>query len=83
MKKIDGLPKEEQIKKLKQDNKIRLIIMCIFLPIIIGLSMYLIILEEPLELGIKLLLWAPLSLLFGYLPVKENNKKIKELESKL
>ena len=83
MKNIDGLPIDEQIKKLKKDNNIRLIIMCVFLPIIIGLSIYLIILKEPLELGIGFLLGIPLSLYLGYiLPVKENNKKIKEIESK-
>ncbi len=80
MKKIDGLPKDEQIKKLKRDNRIRLIITCIYFPIIIALSIYLIALKEPLELGVGFLLGTPLSLFLGYiLPVKENNQKIKEL----
>ena len=66
---------------MKLDNKIRLLMMCFFLPIIIGLGIYLIILKEPTELGIGFLLCVPVSLLLGYiLPVKNNNKKIKELE---
>lgn len=43
MKMADNLTKEETIKKLKLDNKIRLLMMCIFLPIIIGLGIWLII----------------------------------------
>ena len=79
--KIDGLPKDQQIKKLKTDSKIRLIVNCILLPIIIGLSIYLIISTEQVQLGINFLLATPLSFYFGYiLPVKCNNKKIKELE---
>ena len=81
MKIADNLTKEEKIKKMKLDNKIRLLMMCFFLPIIIGLGIYLIVLKEPTELGIGFLLCVPVSLLLGYiLPVKNNNKKIKELE---
>lgn len=81
MKIADNLTKEEKIKKMKLDNKIRLLMMCIFLPIIIGLGIYLIFLKEPAELGIGFLLCVPVSLLLGYiLPVRNNNKKIKELE---
>lgn len=66
---------------MKLDNKIRLLMMCFFLPIIIGLDIYLIVLKEPTELGIGFLLCVPVSLLLGYiLPVRDNNKKIKELE---
>lgn len=68
---------------MKLDNKIRLLMMCFFLPIIIGLGIYLIVLKEPTELGIGFLLCVPVSLLLGYiLPVRNNNKKIKELEQK-
>lgn len=81
MKIADNLTKEEKIKKMKLDNKIRLLMMCFFLPIIIGLGIYLIVLKEPRELGIGFLLCAPVSLLLGYiLPVRDNNEKIKELE---
>ena len=81
MKISDNLTKEEKIKKMKLDNKIRLLMMCFFLPIIIGLGIYLIVLKEPRELGIGFLLCVPVSLLLGYiLPVRDNNKKIKELE---
>jgi len=77
----DNMSKDEKIKKLKFDNKIRLLLMCIFLPIIIGVGIYLIVLKEPAELGIGFLLCAPVSLLLGYiLPVKNNNLKIKYLE---
>jgi len=66
---------------MKLDNKIRLLMMYFFLPIIIGLGIYLIVLKEPTELGIGFLLCVPVSLLLGYiLPVRDNNKKIKELE---
>ena len=66
---------------MKLDNKIRLLMMCFFLPIIIGLGIYLIVLKESTELGIGFLLCVPVSLLLGYiLPVRDNNKKIKELE---
>lgn len=81
MKIADNLTKEEKIKKLRLDSKIRLIMMCFLLPIIIGLGIYLIVLKEPAELGIGFLLCVPVSLLLGYiLPVRSNNKKIKELE---
>ena len=84
MKIADNLTKEEKIKRMKLDNKIRLLLVCFFLPIIIGLGIYLIVLKEPTELGIGFLLCVPVSLLLGYiLPVRDNNKKIKELESKL
>lgn len=83
MKIADNLTKEEKIKKFKLDNKIRLLMMCIFFPIIIGLGIWLIILKEPAELGIGFLLCVPVSSLLGYiLPVRDNNKKIKELERK-
>ena len=81
MKIADNLTKEEKIKRMKLDNKIRLLLVCFFLPIIIGLGIYLIVLKEPAELGIGFLLCVPVSLLLGYiLPVRSNNKKIKELE---
>ena len=81
MKIADNLTKEEKIKKLRLDSKIRLIMMCFLLPIIIGLGIYLIVLKEPAELGIGFLLCVPVSLLLGYiLPLRSNNKKIKELE---
>lgn len=80
---MKGLPIDEQIKRLKKDNKIRLIIICIYLPIVIGLSIYLMISKELLKLGIGFLISTPISFLFGYiLPVERNDKKIKELESR-
>lgn len=81
MKLEENLTAEEKLKKLKLDNKIRFVMMCFFLPAIIGLGVFLIILKEPMELGIGFLLCVPFSLILGYiLPVRYNNKKIKELE---
>lgn len=81
MKKFENLSKEDKIKKLKLDNKIRFLLMCLFIPIIIGLGIYLIILKEPAKLGIGFLLSAPISLLMGYiLPVKDAKENIKKLE---
>ena len=65
MKLEENLTTEEKLKNLKLDNKIRFIMMCFFLPAIIGLGVYLIILKEPMELGIDLLLCVPFSLLLG------------------
>ena len=81
MKKIDNLSKEAQIKKLKKDSKIRLIIMCIHVPVMISLSIYLIMLKEPAELGLGFLLSIPLSIFLGYvLPVRDNKQKILKIE---
>ena len=41
MKIADNLTKEEKIKKFKLDNKIRLLMMCIFIPIIMNINRYL------------------------------------------
>ena len=77
---IDGLPKDEQIKKYKADTKRRLITTCICLPIFLGLSLCMFVFNE-VEFGLIFLESIPLSFFFGYiLPVKYNNKKIKELE---
>ena len=81
MKIADNLQVEEKIKKLKIDNKVRFIMVCIIVPIIIGFGVYLIVLKEPQELGFGFLLSAPFSYVLGYImPVKINNKKIQELE---
>ena len=84
MKIPDNLSKEEKIKKLKLDNIISLIVTCIGLLITIGLGIFLIILKEPFELGLGFLITSPVSFLLGYvLPVRDNNKKIRELECQL
>lgn len=81
MKKFENLSKEDKIKKLKLDNKVRFLLICLFLPIIIGLGIYLIIIKEPAKLGIGFLLSAPISLLMGYIiPVKDAKENIKKLE---
>ena len=59
---------------MKLENKIRLLMMCIFLPIIIGLGVWLIVLKEH-RVGIGFLLCVPVSLLLGYiLPVRDNKQ---------
>ena len=74
----------EQIYKLKKDSKIRCILICIYLPLMIGLSIYLITLKKPAELGIGFLYSTPFSICFGYiLPARANHKKINELMKKL
>ena len=77
---IEGLPKDEQIKKYKADTKRRLITVCICLPIFLGLSIGMFVFNE-IDFGLIFLESVPLGFFFGYiLPVKHNNKKIKELE---
>ena len=53
----------------------------VFSILLISLSVYLIILKEPIKLGIGFLICLPISITFGaVLPIKDNNKKINELE---
>jgi 5-bromo-4-chloroindolyl phosphate hydrolysis protein len=84
MKDINQLPENIQIEKLNKENKVLLIFAICFSILLIALSVYLIILEEPRELGFGFLICLPISILFGaVLPIKENKEKIKRLESAL
>lgn len=83
MKKLDNSPSETQIKKMRKDNLTLLILAIFFSILYVAFSVYLIILEEPRELGFGLLMCWPISIIFGaILPIKENVKRIKDLESK-
>ena len=77
----NDLSKQTQITKLKKNNLSLIIFSVIFSIFLISLSVCLIILKEPIELGIGFLICLPISITFGaVLPIKDNNKKIKELE---
>lgn len=81
MEKKNDLSKQTQITKLKKNNLFLIIFSVVFSILLISLSVYLIILKEPIELGIGFLICLPISITFGaVLPIKDNNKKINELE---
>ena len=81
MEKKNDLSKQTQINKLKKNNLFLIIFSVVFSILLIGLSVYLIILKEPIELGIGFLICLPISITFGaVLPIKDNNEKINELE---
>ena len=79
--KYDGLPAKEQLTKYKKANKILLVsaIACTVIIVAISVMFFLYNLDKSLAIGFLLML--PFSWWIGYyLPKKENNKKIKELE---
>ena len=81
MEKKNDWSKQTQITKLKKNNLFLIIVSLVFSILLISLSVYLIILKEPIELGIGFLICLPISITFGaVLPIKDNNKKINELE---
>ena len=81
MEKKNDWSKQTQITKLKKNNLFLIIFSVVFSILLISLSFYLIILKEPIELGIGFLICLPISITFGaVLPIKDNNKKINELE---
>lgn len=81
MEKKNDLSKQTQITKLKKNNLFLIIFSVVFSILLISLSVYLIILKEPIELGIGFLICLPISITFGaVLSIKDNNKKINELE---
>ena len=81
MEKKNDLSKQTQITKLKNNNLFLIIFSVVFSIFLISLSVCLIILKEPIELGIGFLTCLPVSITFGaVLPIKDNNKKINELE---
>ena len=81
MEKKNDLSKQTQISKLKKNNLFLIIFSVVFSIFLISLSVCLIILKEPIDLGVGFLICLPISITFGaVLPIKDNNKKIKELE---
>ena len=82
--KYSGLPVEEQIKKLKKENKTLLVSAIICTIVVVIISIIFFIFELDLTVAIGILFMLPFSWWIGYfIPKDENNKKIKELESKL
>ena len=80
-KKYDSLPKNEQIKKLKQENITLIIIGSIINIGTLILSIYLLTQTDQIDLGIGFLLCIPMSVgIGGVLPINENIKKIRELK---
>lgn len=80
-KKYDSLPKNEQIKKLKQENITLIIIGSIINIGTLILSIYLLTQTDQIDLGIGFLLCIPMSVgIGGVFPINENIKKIRELK---
>ena len=81
MKKGEKIPKEVIIKYIKKDSKIRLFVAFIYMPLIIGIGIFLIMFKETIGQGIITIITSPIALCFGYIiPIKDNNKRIEELE---
>ncbi len=79
--KYSGLTIEEQLKKYKNKNKILLISSIICTIIIVTISIIFFVFELDKVIAIVALTLLPFSWLIGYfIPKKENDKKIKELE---
>ena len=79
--KYDGLPTKEQLTKYRKANKILLVSAITCTVIIVAISVMFFVYNLDKSLAIGFLLMLPFSWWIGYyLPKKENNKKIKELE---
>ena len=82
--KYSGLSCEEQLTKYKKDNRILLIsaIICTIVVVAISILFFVYDLDKVVSIGFLALL--PFSWWIGYyVPKKENDKKIKELQLKL
>jgi uncharacterized membrane protein len=81
--KYSRLSSEEKIKKYKKENKTLLTCGIICSIIIIFISILFFILELDKVISIAFIMLLPFSWWIGYyIPKKENDKKIKELEKK-
>jgi len=81
--KYSRLSSKEKIKKYKKENKTLLIcgIICSIIIIFISILFFILELDKVISIGFIMLL--PFSWWIGYyIPKKENDKKIKELERK-
>ena len=79
--KYSGLSTEEQLKRYKKENKTLLVcaIICSIVIVVISILFFVYELYNTISVGFLLLL--PFSWWIGYyIPKKENDKKIKELE---
>lgn len=82
--KEDSMINERMIIKLQKENKILIVIGIIYTVILLSLSVYLIILEQQMELGIGLLISLPISIVAGaVLPIKANIKKNKNIKRRI
>ena len=79
--KYSGLSTEEQLKRYKKENKTLLVsdIICSIVIVVISILFFVYELDNTISVGLLVLL--PFSWWIGYyIPKKENDKKIKELE---
>ena len=79
--KYSGLSPEEQLKRYKKENKTLLVsgIICSIVIVVISILFFVYELDNTMSVGFLVLL--PFSWWLGYyIPKKENDKKIKELE---
>ena len=79
--KYSGLSTEEQLKRYKKENKTLLVsaIICSIVIVVISILFFVYELDNTISVGLLVLL--PYSWWIGYyIPKKENDKKIKELE---
>ncbi len=81
--KYNGLPVEEQLKKYKKENKALKISATVCTIVIVFISILFFVYELDKAIAIGFLALLPFSWWIGYyIPKKENDKKIKELEKK-
>lgn len=79
--KYSGLSTEEKVKRYKKENKTLLISGIICSIIIVSISILFFVFELDKTISIGFILFLPFSWWIGYyIPKKENDKKIKELE---
>ena len=81
--KYSGLSTEEQLNRYKKENKTLLVsaIICSIVIVFISILFFVYELDNAISIGFLLLL--PFSWWIGYyIPKKENDRKIKELERK-
>ena len=81
--KYSGLSTEELLKRYKKENKTLLISAIICSIVIVVISILFFVYELDTTMAIGILVFLPFSWWIGYyIPKKENDKKIKELEEK-
>ena len=81
--KYSGLSTKEQLKRYKKENKTLLVggIICSIVLVVISILFFVYELDNTISVGFLVLL--PFSWWIGYyIPKKENDKKIKELEKR-
>ena len=80
-KNYNSLPREEQIRKLKQENIIVIISGIVISVLVVVLIIYLLTQTDQIELAIGLCTALPVSIYIGIIfQVRDNNEKIKSLQ---